>query len=138
MIVEKPVPNMRSRVMSGYRPHRASSSRPSARHAQQLGSVSDSAETFFEVADLHAFTTAFEHLQQIRDAREDLVLDWLGAGIDPERSTIFLQSAVPEISELHALLSMIVPVSWLQRSAKAREVANATMRDVRRAMRLTD
>jgi tryptophanyl-tRNA synthetase len=77
--------------------------------------LSTTAETFFEVADLHAFTTAFEQPQQIRDAREDLILDWLAAGIDPARSTIFLQSAVPQITELHALLSMIVPVSWLQR-----------------------
>ena len=72
-------------------------------------------EAYFEVADLHAFTTGFEDPQAIRDNRDDMVLDWLAAGIDPARSTLFLQSAVPEISELHALLSMIVPVAWLQR-----------------------
>jgi tryptophanyl-tRNA synthetase len=72
-------------------------------------------EAFFEVADLHAFTTGFDDPQAIRDARDDMVLDWLAAGIDPERSVVFLQSAVPEISELHTLLSMIVPVAWLQR-----------------------
>jgi tryptophanyl-tRNA synthetase len=77
--------------------------------------LSQTADAFFEVADLHAFTTGFAHPQQIRDAREELVLDWLAAGIDPERSTVFLQSEVPEITELNTLLSMIVPVSWLQR-----------------------
>ena len=77
--------------------------------------LSETADAFFEVADLHAFTTGFAHPQQIRDAREELVLDWLAAGIDPERSTVFLQSEVPEITELNTLLSMIVPVSWLQR-----------------------
>jgi tryptophanyl-tRNA synthetase len=103
------------RVMSGHRP----TGRLHLGHL--LGTLtnwvllSETAETFFEVADLHAFTTGFDNPQQIRDAREDLVLDWLAAGIDPERSTLFLQSAVPEITELHALLSMIVPVSWLQR-----------------------
>jgi tryptophanyl-tRNA synthetase len=78
----------------------------------ELQSASDA---FFEIADLHAYTTQFEHPQQIRDARDELVLDWLAAGIDPEKSTIFLQSGIPEITELHALLSMIVPVAWLQR-----------------------
>ncbi|MDB5092250.1 MAG: hypothetical protein JWO85_351 [Candidatus Eremiobacteraeota bacterium] len=77
--------------------------------------LSETMETFFEVADLHAFTTAFEDPQAIHDARYDVVLDWLAAGIDPQRSVIFLQSAVPEIPELQALLSMIVPVAWLQR-----------------------
>jgi tryptophanyl-tRNA synthetase len=72
-------------------------------------------DAFFEIADLHAYTTGFEHPQAIRDARDELVLDWLAAGVNPERSTIFLQSAVPEIPELHTLLSMIVPVAWLQR-----------------------
>jgi tryptophanyl-tRNA synthetase len=78
----------------------------------QLSATSDA---YFEVADLHAFTTGFDDPQAIRDNRDDMVLDWLAAGIDPERCTIFLQSAVPEISELHALLSMITPVAWLQR-----------------------
>ncbi|HEY6235872.1 MAG TPA: tryptophan--tRNA ligase [Candidatus Elarobacter sp.] len=77
--------------------------------------LSETTDAFFEVADLHAFTTGFAHPQQIRDAREEMVLDWLAAGIDPEHSTVFLQSEVPEITELNTLLSMIVPVSWLQR-----------------------
>jgi len=77
--------------------------------------LSERTEAFFEVADLHAFTTGFADPQAIRDARDEMVIDWLAAGIDPERSVVFLQSAVPQISELHTLLSMIVPVSWLQR-----------------------
>ncbi len=77
--------------------------------------LSKTTDAYFEVADLHAFTTGFDNPQAIRDSRDDMVLDWLAAGIDPARSTLFLQSAVPEISELHALLSMIVPVAWLQR-----------------------
>jgi tryptophanyl-tRNA synthetase len=51
----------------------------------------------------------------IRDARDEVLLDWLAAGVDPERSTIFLQSRVPEIMELNTVLGMIVPLSWLQR-----------------------
>ena len=72
-------------------------------------------EAFFEIADLHAYTTGFEDPQAIRDNREELVLDWLAAGVDPQRATIYLQSGIPEIMELYALLAMIVPLSWLQR-----------------------
>ncbi|HEX4012612.1 MAG TPA: tryptophan--tRNA ligase [Candidatus Cybelea sp.] len=72
-------------------------------------------DAFFEIADLHAYTTQFADPQVIRDAREAMVAVWLSAGVDPNRSTIFLQSGVPEISELHALLAMITPVSWLER-----------------------
>jgi tryptophanyl-tRNA synthetase len=77
--------------------------------------LSETTDAFFEVADLHAFTTGFERPDAIRAAREDVVLDWIAAGLDPERSVFFLQSAIPEISELHVLLSMITPVAWLQR-----------------------
>src|SRR5579883_1741289 len=75
----------------------------------------NSADAFFEIADLHAYTTGFSDPQAIRDARNEMVLDWLAAGVDPSRSTFYLQSAVPEISELQVLLSMITPVSWLER-----------------------
>ncbi|HEY5257972.1 MAG TPA: tryptophan--tRNA ligase [Candidatus Baltobacteraceae bacterium] len=76
----------------------------------------DTADAFFEIADLHGYTTEFANPQKIRDARNEMVIDWLAAGVDPKRSTFFLQSAVPEISELQALLAMIVPVSWLERA----------------------
>jgi tryptophanyl-tRNA synthetase len=72
-------------------------------------------ETFFEVADLHALTTAYERTEDIAGGVRDVVLDWLAAGIDPDRSVVYVQSAVPEIAEMHLLLSMVVPVSWLQR-----------------------
>jgi tryptophanyl-tRNA synthetase len=72
-------------------------------------------EAFFEVADLHALTTAFEHTESIRRNTTELVLDWLAAGVDPQKCAIYVQSHIPEISELHLLLSMIVPVAWLQR-----------------------
>ena len=92
--------------------------------------LSESREAFFEVADLHAFTTGFQDPQAIRDAREELVLDWLAAGIDPARATLFLQSAVPEITELQALLAMIVPVSWLQRVPTYKDQIDALGPDI--------
>ena len=106
---------VKSRVMSGMRP----TGRLHLGHLfGTLTLWTSSAEmenAFFEVADLHAFTTRYAEPRLIREMRTELVLDWLAAGLDPERATIFLQSAIPEISELHTLLSMIVPVAWLQR-----------------------
>jgi len=81
----------------------------------QWSAYCETADAYFEVADLHAYTTGYENPQVIRDARNEMVAVWLAAGVDPKKSTIFLQSAVPQISELHTLLSMIVPVSWLER-----------------------
>ncbi|HEY7903536.1 MAG TPA: tryptophan--tRNA ligase, partial [Casimicrobiaceae bacterium] len=75
----------------------------------------ETAEAFFEVADLHGYTTEFADPSEIRSGRDEMVIDWLAAGIDPKKATFFLQSAVPEIAELQLLLSMIVPVSWLER-----------------------
>jgi tryptophanyl-tRNA synthetase len=81
----------------------------------QWARYSETADAFFEIADLHAYTTDFDDAAKIRDARERMVAVWLAAGVDPHRSTIFLQSAVPEICELQTLLAMITPVSWLER-----------------------
>ncbi|MBV9262961.1 MAG: tryptophan--tRNA ligase [Candidatus Eremiobacteraeota bacterium] len=81
----------------------------------QWAHYSETAEAFFEIADLHAYTTEFEDPAKIRDARNAMVAVWLASGVDPNRSTIFLQSGVPEVVELNALLSMITPVSWLER-----------------------
>ena len=72
-------------------------------------------DAYFEIADLHALTTAYEHPEAVGPARDEMVIDWLAAGIEPDRVTIFQQSLVPQISELLVLLSMIVPVGWLQR-----------------------
>ncbi len=84
-----------------------------------------SADAYFEIADIHAFTTGFHDPGAIRDARDDMVTDWLAAGIDPEACTIFLQSGVPEIAELHTFLSMITPVAWLQRVPTYKEQIEA-------------
>jgi tryptophanyl-tRNA synthetase len=81
----------------------------------QWANYCETADAFFEIADLHAYTTEFDDTATIRGAREAMVAVWLAAGVDPQRSTIFLQSGVPEIAELHTLLSMITPVSWLER-----------------------
>ncbi len=72
-------------------------------------------ECFFFVADWHALTTDYENPQRIGSSIRDMIIDWLAAGVDPKAATLFIQSAVPEHAELHLLLSMCTPLSWLER-----------------------
>lgn len=72
-------------------------------------------DCFFFAADWHALTTHYEDTSHIRTNVIDMVTDWLAAGLNPSLSPIFIQSQVPEHAELHLLLSMITPVSWLER-----------------------
>jgi len=103
------------RVMSGMRPTGDLHLGHLVGVLTQWAAYCDSADAFFEIADLHAYTTDFEDPAKIRAARNEMVAVWLAAGVDPAKATIFLQSGVPEIAELHVLLSMITPVSWLER-----------------------
>ena len=72
-------------------------------------------ECFFFAADLHGLTTNYENPKSIPLQTLDMVADWLAAGINPHQAKIFIQSWVPEHTELHLLLSMITPLSWLER-----------------------
>ncbi|MEJ5226925.1 tryptophan--tRNA ligase [Thermodesulfovibrio sp.] len=77
--------------------------------------IQDKYECYFFVADWHALTTGYGNPSQIRDYTIDLLMNFLSAGLDPEKSTIFIQSQVPEHAELHIFLSMITPLGWLER-----------------------
>jgi len=72
-------------------------------------------ECFFFVADWHALTTDYANPSQIRPNTLLMVGDWLAAGLDPNRATLFVQSLVPEHAELHLLLSCVTPLGWLER-----------------------
>jgi tryptophanyl-tRNA synthetase len=72
-------------------------------------------ECYFFIADWHALTTDYADTSNIEDNIKEVALDFLGAGLDPEQSVLFLQSKVPEHGTLHLLLSMITPLSWLER-----------------------
>jgi len=72
-------------------------------------------ECFFFVADWHALTTHYDEPGIIERNVWDMVIDWLAAGVDPGQATLFIQSRVPEHAELHVLLSMVTPLSWLER-----------------------
>lgn len=70
---------------------------------------------FFFVADWHALTTHYDDVKVIGENIWSMVIDWLAAGIDPQQSTLFIQSKIPEHAELHLLLSMATPLGWLER-----------------------
>ncbi|HEY7384985.1 MAG TPA: tryptophan--tRNA ligase [Beijerinckiaceae bacterium] len=72
-------------------------------------------ECFFFVADWHALTTGYEDTATFKANAREVVIDWLGAGLDPEACTMFVQSRIGEHAELHLILSMVTPVSWLER-----------------------
>ncbi len=78
-------------------------------------SLQDSHDCFYFVADWHALTSGYADTSEIVTDAYDMVADWIAGGLDPERSTLFVQSLVPEHAELYLLLSMVVPTPWLER-----------------------
>jgi tryptophanyl-tRNA synthetase len=83
--------------------------------------LQDTYDCSFVVVDWHALTTDYANPAEIRQNILEVTIDWLAAGLDPERSTLFIQSLVPEHAELHLLLSMVTPVSWLERVPSYKE-----------------
>jgi tryptophanyl-tRNA synthetase len=77
--------------------------------------LQDRYRCYYFAADWHALTSDYAEPSQIATNTIDMVIDWIAAGLDPERSTIFVQSMVPDHAELHLLLSMITPLGWLER-----------------------
>jgi len=78
-------------------------------------------DCLFFVADWHSLTTHYESTEIIEDSVWNIVIDWLAAGINPGSATLFIQSRIPEHAELHLLLSMITPLSWLERVPSYKE-----------------
>ena len=84
-------------------------------------SLQDEFECYFFIADWHALSSLYEGPGRIKDFSFEVAVDWLSAGLDPEKCTMFLQSDIPEHAELHLILSMIVPVPWLERNPTYKE-----------------
>jgi tryptophanyl-tRNA synthetase len=84
--------------------------------------LQDDHDCFYFVADWHALTTEVPARGELQANTLEMVADWLGAGLDPARSTLFVQSLVPEHAELHLLFSMLTPVSWLERVPTYKEM----------------
>jgi tryptophanyl-tRNA synthetase len=106
---------MRKRVLSGMRPT------GKLHLGNYMGALynwvrlQNEYECYFFIADWHALTTDYADTSQVKKNTLDVALDFVAAGLDPEKSTIFVQSHVPQHAELHLLLSMITPLSWLER-----------------------
>jgi len=83
-------------------------------------------ECFFFVADWHALTTHYEEPEVIEDTAWQMVIDWLASGVNPGSATMFIQSRVPEHAELHLLLSMITPLSWVERVPSYKDLMTRT------------
>jgi tryptophanyl-tRNA synthetase len=79
-------------------------------------------DCFYFVADWHAITSEYSSTEGIKDNGINMVIDWLAAGLDPKKSTLFVQSAVKEHAELFLLLSMITPLAWLERNPTYKEM----------------
>lgn len=114
----------KGRILTGHRP-------TGPRHIGHLMGtlenwtrLQDSYECLFLVADLHVLTTDYEHPRRVRENSLGIVLDWLSAGIDPNRSTLILQSAVPAHTQLNTLFNMLVTVSRLNRVPTYKEQVN--------------
>lgn len=78
-------------------------------------------ECFFSIVDWHALTTGYEDTKDLQENIREMLLDWLSVGIDPEKSTVFVQSHVKAHAELHLIFSMITPLGWLERCPTYKE-----------------
>jgi tryptophanyl-tRNA synthetase len=93
--------------------------------------LQDEYDCFFFVADWHALTTHYEDTSSVAENTLQVAIDWLSVGLDPAKSTLFIQSSVLEHAELHLLLSMITPLSWLERVPTYKEqIENLKERDL--------
>ena len=93
--------------------------------------LQDTYDCFYCIVDWHALTTDYADPSRIRENILEVALDWLASGLDPARSALFVQSDVKEHAELHLLLSMVVPVPWLERVPTYKEQQqNLTDRDL--------
>ncbi len=86
-------------------------------------------ETIYCIVDIHALTT-LEDTHLLKENTYEMLLDWLAAGLNPEKSMLFVQSHVPEVMELHTLLSMVTPLGWLMRVATFKEKARSQPHNV--------
>jgi len=116
---ETPTTSSRARILSGMRPtgklHLGNYMGALANWVKLQNDETANYECYFFIADWHALTTDYADPSRVKLNTLDVALDWLAAGLDPQKSTIFIQSHVPQHAELHLLFSMITPLGWLER-----------------------
>jgi len=111
-----PTPQPKKRILSGMRPTGKLHLGNYYGALYNWVSLQKDYECFYFVADWHALTTEYEDAANIRDYIPEMLMDWLAAGLDPEKSTLFVQSALPEHAELYLIFGMFTPVPWLERN----------------------
>ena len=116
---------MKPRVVSGMRPTGQLHLGHLVGALKKWVSLQDRYDCFYFVADWHALTSEYADTSRIVPGADEMVADWIAAGLDPEKSTFFIQSLVPEHAELFLLLSMVVPVPWLERVPTYKEQQDA-------------
>jgi len=104
----------KGRVFSGARPTGRQHIGNYLGAIQNYVALQEDYECIYCVVDLHALTTLTD-TEELKDNTREMVLDWLAAGMDPDKSIIFIQSHVPQVTELHTVLSMVTPMGWLTR-----------------------
>ena len=93
--------------------------------------LQDEYECFYFIADWHALTSDYEDTSRIKDYTKEIIIDWLSAGLTPEKSTLFVQSQIKEHAELFLILGMITPVPWLERNPTYKEqIAEISNKDL--------
>jgi tryptophanyl-tRNA synthetase len=103
------------RVVSGMRPTGRLHLGHLVGALKNWSALQDQYDCFYFVADWHALTSEYANTSDLAANAIDNAADWMAAGVDPERSTLFIQSLVPEHAELYLLLQMVVPIPWLER-----------------------
>ena len=120
--VRRTVPGRKRRILTGDRPTGRLHLGHYVGSLENRLRLQDEYECFFIIADDHVLTTAADRSREIRGHIQELVLDWFGIGIDPERSTVYVQSFVPEAAVLYLIFSMLTTVPRLQRVPTLKEV----------------
>ncbi|PYQ06595.1 MAG: tryptophan--tRNA ligase, partial [Acidobacteria bacterium] len=111
----------RPRILSGMRPTGPLHLGHLTGALDNWRALQDTYDCFFVVVDWHALTTDYANPGDVKQNILEVTIDWLAAGLDPKRSALFVQSLVPEHAELHLLLSMVTPLSWLERVPSYKE-----------------
>ena len=110
-----PMPTKKGRILSGMRPTGKVHLGNYVGALRNWVNLQDDYDCFFFIADWHALTTDYANTSDIKQNSLEVMIDYLAAGLDPERSTLFIQSHVPQHAELYLLFGMITPLGWLER-----------------------
>lgn len=115
--------NDKLKIMSGMRPTGKLHLGHYIGVIQNWVQLQDEYNCYFSVADWHALTTKYDKTENLKQDVLEVVIDWLSSGIDPDKSTVFVQSMIPEIAELNIYLAMVTPQNWVERDPTLKDMA---------------